>query len=75
MSDEFKFYSVEELAQIIGVSEAWVYRQCQAHAIPHHRFGRQYRFTPQNVRDLTDQTAVAVTADKLVPTGGAHKAR
>lgn len=68
MSDEFRYYSVENVAELIGVSEQWIWRQCRANAIPHHRFGRQYRFSTQDLRDLNSQTAVAVTDRQLAPT-------
>ena len=72
MSDEFKFFTAEEVASLTGMSEKWLWAQCKAGAIPHHRLGRRVRFTHDDMRALVAQTAVAVTAqpdDDMVPAG------
>jgi len=52
-----------------GMSRAWLWRQCRAGAIQHHRLGRHFSFSRDDLRDLMAQTAVSVQHDGLVPVG------
>ena len=41
-----------------GMSRAWLWRQCRAGAIQHHRLGRHFSFSRDDLRDLMARTAV-----------------
>jgi excisionase family DNA binding protein len=58
MDEKYRLWTVREVSELARVSESWIYRQCRAQAIPHHRLGRRYRFTDQDLRGLMAQTAV-----------------
>ena len=54
----FQFFTIDQVSQLTGMSSKWLWAQCRANAVAHHRFGRVYRFSEQDLSDLTDQTAV-----------------
>lgn len=54
----FLFFTVDQVSQLTGMSSKWLWAQCRANAVAHHRFGRAYRFSEQDLADLSDQTAV-----------------
>jgi excisionase family DNA binding protein len=71
---EFTFLTIDQVSKCTGMSTKWLWSQCRIGAIPHHRFGRSYRFSEQDLLDLDAQTAVSPAArgevDRLAPTGG-----
>lgn len=48
--DDPKPLDVKGLAEHLGVSTAWIYRQCRARLIPHSVVAGQLRFTTEHVR-------------------------
>lgn len=53
---------VAGLAEYLGVSESWVYKQTARRRIPHTRVGREIRFTPEHVQQILaagDQPAIS----------------
>jgi predicted DNA-binding transcriptional regulator AlpA len=66
------FLTMAQVAKFTGMSPDWLWAQCRTSAVAHHRFGRSYRFSQQDLRDLAAQTAVTPTAggvDQLTQTG------
>jgi len=65
------YYTVEEVAQMLNRGKDWVWEQCRNRTIPHHKLGRVYRFTEDDLRALAIQTAVTPAepeqADELLP--------
>ena len=41
--------NLEEAAEYLGVSKAWLYKACKEGYVPHMRFGRRYRFFKQTL--------------------------
>jgi excisionase family DNA binding protein len=62
-------YSVTEAAAILGVSRSWLYHRCQAHEVPHQRYGRIVRITPRQLEEIREQYAQPAiqTLHHLVP--------
>ena len=56
-----RFHTVEEVAAMLGHGPDWVWAQCRNGTIAHHKLGRSYRFTDDDVAHLAAQTAVPVT--------------
>jgi len=55
---EFTYYGVEQVSEMLGRSRDWVWAQCRECKIPHHRIGRSYRFTADDLKQLMANTAV-----------------
>jgi excisionase family DNA binding protein len=55
---KFSFLTVSQVAELTGMSPEWLWAQCRTSAIPHHRFGRCYRFSEEDLYGLAAQTAV-----------------
>ena len=51
--------TLRQMAERIGKSEKWIRRNRDA--VPHHRFGRAYMFTPEDV-------AAFMAANQHIPT-------
>lgn len=50
-----KLWDVDAVAEFLGVSKAWVYRQVQAGKIPYRRIGqRVVRFVPEEISAWTN---------------------
>lgn len=64
-----RYWTVEQVAEITGMSRRWLWAQCRADAIAHHKFGNQYRFSDVNLAELGTQTAVVAVeaSDEMVP--------
>jgi len=59
------YYSVSDVATQIGRSKDWLWGQCRDRKVPHHRQGRNYVFTAQDVEAIAALVApvpVQVTA-------------
>lgn len=69
MNDELQYFTVDQVATMTGMSELWLYRQCQLRKVPHHRFGRSVRFTREDLRALHQATAVTPEVQELRPAG------
>jgi excisionase family DNA binding protein len=52
------YYTVDQVAEILSRSSSWVYAQCRQRKIPHHRLGRGYRLTEDDLREYATQTRV-----------------
>ena len=48
-SREKSFLTVEEVAERMSVSKAWLYRQAKAGKVPHIRFGSVIRFSLDDI--------------------------
>jgi excisionase family DNA binding protein len=46
---ENRYWTVEQVAELTGMGIKWLRAQCHDGLIPHHRFGRSYRFTAQDL--------------------------
>ena len=57
---------IDGLAAELGVPRTWVRDKVTARAIPHHRYGRHVRFTPEDVAEFRRLTAEA-TAKAVSP--------
>lgn len=64
-----RYHTVEEVAELTGMSVKWLWGQCRDRKIPHNRFGRRYRFSDEDLATLHAQTRVEVLADELKPVG------
>ena len=53
-----KRLSVQEMAELLGVSTHWVYEATGAQRLPHSKVGRYTRFTPADVARIERQTHV-----------------
>lgn len=53
-----KFYTVHEVAELTGMSRAWVWKAAREGKIAHHRFGGSYRWTDDDLIALATQSAV-----------------
>jgi excisionase family DNA binding protein len=56
------YYTVEQVSEQTGMSKDWLWQQCRDRKIPHHRLGRTYRFTADDLANLQAATAVAPKA-------------
>lgn len=54
---ENRYWTVEQVAELTGMGVKWLRAQCHDGQIPHHRFGRSYRFTPKDIEELGAQNA------------------
>ena len=52
-----RYWTIEQVAELTGMGIKWLRAQCHDGQIPHHRFGRSYRFTPKDIEDLATQSA------------------
>ncbi len=59
---EDRLFSKAELADYLGVSEAWVSKKVTARLIPHTRIGKHVRFAPHHVEAI-----VAMGEQSVVP--------
>ena len=59
---EMRYWTIEQVAELTGMSQKWLWAQCRGNAMAHHRFGRAYRFSEQDLIDLAVQTARKPTA-------------
>ena len=64
------FYTAQQVAEMTQMSIDWLRRMARENKIPHHRAGRLYRWTFDDLIALERQTAVPVSSpsdDDLVP--------
>jgi excisionase family DNA binding protein len=47
-----KFYTIQDLAKMLNLSETWFYERTRRKEIPFHRFGKYIRFTESDLRDI-----------------------
>lgn len=52
-----RWLTTPQLADHLGVSVRWIKTQLARRAIPHHRLGRNVRFTPTDVARIEAATA------------------
>jgi Helix-turn-helix domain len=64
-----RYWTVEQVAEITGMSRKWLWAQCRTDAIAHHKFGNKYRFSDVNLADLGTRSAVVAVeaSDEMVP--------
>jgi hypothetical protein len=51
------YYSVDEVAETIGRSKDWLWAQCRTRKVPHHRKGRHYVFSPDDIAAIKAMVA------------------
>jgi excisionase family DNA binding protein len=51
------YYTVEEAAGILGVTKDWLWAQCRNRQVPHHKRGRNYRFTAGDLEAIDSSLA------------------
>ena len=51
------YYSVAEAAEALHVSADWLWLKCRNKAVPHHRRGRRYLFTAEDIEAIDAQLA------------------
>ncbi|MEV1018131.1 helix-turn-helix domain-containing protein [Micromonospora sp. NPDC049801] len=49
-----RWLTIPQLAEHLQVSAEWVKRRAAAREIPHHRVGKQVRFTPADLSELEE---------------------
>lgn len=49
-----QLYTVQEVADRFRFTTETVWRKCRTNEWPHERIGRNYRFSEQNVKDITE---------------------
>jgi excisionase family DNA binding protein len=59
---EQPMWSAARLGEYLGVSEDTILRRTQTEGWPHHRVGKQYRFSGDDVAAIDDLTAVSAAA-------------
>ncbi|WP_425248683.1 helix-turn-helix domain-containing protein [Auritidibacter ignavus] len=47
-----RYYTVQDVARLLGVSEVTVYRHIRAQRWPAYRFGRLWRFSPEQIQQI-----------------------
>lgn len=62
-------YTVEEVAQALGMSTRWVRDRIKFDRIEHNRYGRFIRFTPDQVAALRQKYVVAKWVREPITTG------
>ena len=60
-----RWLTLTEAAEFLGVKPRWLNDQVRARLVPHHRLGRQIRFTPSDLRLLEAQTAQTTVRDHV----------
>lgn len=55
---DLTYYTVEQVSEQTGMGKDWLWAQCRDRKIAHHRFGRTYRFSADDLRQLMTATAV-----------------
>lgn len=58
--NEFRIYTYDQAAEILGVGPEWLRRQVADGAVAHVRLGRNVRFTEDHLRALVDASSVGV---------------
>jgi excisionase family DNA binding protein len=53
-----KLWTVEAVAEFLGVSKTWVYRRVESGEIPHRKIGRVVRFVPDEVTSWLNRQSV-----------------
>lgn len=59
MTSTDSLLTLAEVAQRLGKSEDWVYRQCLAGRMPHHQFGNRRRLTEDDYAEYLKRTKKA----------------
>jgi hypothetical protein len=49
---------VDDLGVLLKHTPDWVRAQCRAGRLPHHKIGKRYVFTPEDVTEILTATAV-----------------
>lgn len=55
-------YTPKEASKIVSMSGHWLVKNAREGRIPHHRVGRLYRFSHENLTAIKDMTAQPATA-------------
>jgi len=58
-------WTVKDCAEYLSMSISWVYKQVEAGAIPHAKFGHALRFHPQRVREYA--ATMGGASAKVIP--------
>ena len=56
--EDNKVIGAREFAKLTGQNVFTVYEHLRRGIVPHHRFGRAVKFTPEDVREYLDMTRV-----------------
>jgi excisionase family DNA binding protein len=51
------FLTVDEAAELLGVTRGWIYERTRRKAIPHRKLGKFVRFTQQDLQSIADASA------------------
>lgn len=54
-------YTPGEAAQIVSLTSYWLVKNAREGRIPHHRIGKLYRFSRENLTEIKDRTAQPAT--------------
>jgi hypothetical protein len=57
----------DELGALLKHTPDWVRASCRAGRLPHHKIGKLYVFTAEDVADILAATAVGVRAEPAPP--------
>lgn len=55
-------YTPQEASTIVSLTPHWLVKNAREGRIPHHRVGRLYRFSLENLKAIKETTAQPVTA-------------
>jgi excisionase family DNA binding protein len=63
-------WTVDETARYLNMSKNWVYRRTEAGEIPHGKFGRVIRYSPQRIREYAEQLHAEAANTNVVSLAG-----
>ncbi len=59
-------WTVEETARYLNMSRSWVYRHTESGEIPHAKFGRITRYSPERIRQYQEQLHAVAQGGNVV---------
>lgn len=66
---------VEDLGVLLKHTPDWVRAQCRAGRLPHHKIGKLYVFTADDVAEILAATAVAIRSEDPPPAAPIRRRR
>lgn len=72
MSPHQKLRTAAEVADMLGLTRKTIWTMCREKRIPHHAFGREYRFSETDILTILAESHVEAEDDLPVPLRGAR---
>ena len=63
-----RLYTIAEVAEVTRMSQYWLREQCRDAKLAHHRLGRCYRFSEDDLTQLLSGSRVQPRERTLTPT-------